>query len=79
GEIVSCAGTHLYLWTMKGQLLASLNTSCWPEGNILCCCFTQKYEWDPRNVIITGSADGIVRVRADLQNGAFRRSSKGSD
>ncbi|XP_050981588.1 WD repeat- and FYVE domain-containing protein 4 [Labeo rohita] len=62
GEIVSCAGTHLYLWTMKGQLLASLNTSCRPEGNILCCCFTQKYEWDPRNVIITGSADGIVRI-----------------
>ncbi|XP_052429042.1 WD repeat- and FYVE domain-containing protein 4 isoform X1 [Carassius gibelio] len=62
GEIVSCAETHLYLWTMKGQLLASLNTSCWPEGNILCCCFTQKYEWDPRNVIITGCADGIVRI-----------------
>ncbi|KTG47821.1 hypothetical protein cypCar_00037003 [Cyprinus carpio] len=62
GEIVSCAGTHLYLWTMKGQLLASLNTSCRPEGNILCCCFTQKYEWDPRNVIITGSTDGIVRI-----------------
>ncbi|XP_016084845.1 WD repeat- and FYVE domain-containing protein 4-like [Sinocyclocheilus grahami] len=62
GEIVSCAGTHLNLWTMKGQLLASLNTSCRPEGNILCCCFTQKYEWDPRNVIITGSADGIVRI-----------------
>uniref|UniRef100_A0A8C1GW56 WDFY family member 4 n=1 Tax=Cyprinus carpio TaxID=7962 RepID=A0A8C1GW56_CYPCA len=79
GEIVSCAGTHLYLWTMKGQLLASLNTSCRPEGNILCCCFTQKYEWDPRNVIITGSTDGIVRVRVDLQNGLFRCSSEGSD
>uniref|UniRef100_A0A8C2HPE0 WDFY family member 4 n=1 Tax=Cyprinus carpio TaxID=7962 RepID=A0A8C2HPE0_CYPCA len=69
GEIVSCAGTHLYLWTMKGQLLASLNTSCRPEGNILCCCFTQKYEWDPRNVIITGSTDGIVRVRVDPRTG----------
>ncbi|XP_051503739.1 WD repeat- and FYVE domain-containing protein 4-like isoform X2 [Myxocyprinus asiaticus] len=62
GEIVSCAGTHLYLWTMKGQLLTSINTSNGPEGNILCCCFTQKYEWDPRNVIITGCADGIVRI-----------------
>uniref|UniRef100_A0A671PYY1 WD repeat- and FYVE domain-containing protein 4-like n=1 Tax=Sinocyclocheilus anshuiensis TaxID=1608454 RepID=A0A671PYY1_9TELE len=78
GEIVSCAGTHLNLWTMKGQLLASLNTSCRPEGNILCCCFTQKYEWDPRNVIITGSADGIVRVRPDLQNGLFRCSPEDS-
>ncbi|TRY83639.1 hypothetical protein DNTS_003868 [Danionella cerebrum] len=62
GEIVSCAGTGIYLWTMKGQLLSSVNTSRGPEGNILCCCFTQKYEWDSRNVIITGSADGIVRI-----------------
>ncbi|XP_051946182.1 WD repeat- and FYVE domain-containing protein 4-like isoform X2 [Xyrauchen texanus] len=62
GEIVSCAGTYLYLWTMKGQLLTSINTSCGPEGNILCCCFTQKSEWDPHNVIITGCADGIVRI-----------------
>ncbi|KAF7710465.1 WD repeat- and FYVE domain-containing protein 4 isoform X3 [Silurus meridionalis] len=62
GEIVSCSGTNLYLWTMKGQLLASVNTPYGPEGSILCCCFTQKYEWDPRNVIITGCADGIVRI-----------------
>nr|XP_055025553.1 WD repeat- and FYVE domain-containing protein 4 isoform X2 [Misgurnus anguillicaudatus] len=61
-EIVSCSDTHLYLWTMKGQLLASINASCAPDANILCCCFTQKHEWDPRNVIITGCADGIVRI-----------------
>lgn len=64
GEIVSCSGTNLYLWTMKGQLLASVNTPYGPEGSILCCCFTQKYEWDPRNIIITGCTDGIVRVSA---------------
>ncbi|KAI4877629.1 hypothetical protein NFI96_022988 [Prochilodus magdalenae] len=62
GEIVSCSGTHLYLWTMKGQLLASANTPYGPEGSIQCCCFTQKYEWDSRNVIITGCADGVVRI-----------------
>ncbi|XP_060728472.1 WD repeat- and FYVE domain-containing protein 4 isoform X2 [Tachysurus vachellii] len=62
GEIVSCSGTNLYLWTMKGQLLASVNTPYGPEGSILCCCFTQKYEWDPRNIIITGCTDGIVRI-----------------
>lgn len=62
GEIVSCAGTHLYLWTMKGQLLASIDASCGPKANILCCCFTQKHEWDPRNAIITGCMDGIVRI-----------------
>uniref|UniRef100_A0AAY5EMX6 DUF4704 domain-containing protein n=1 Tax=Electrophorus electricus TaxID=8005 RepID=A0AAY5EMX6_ELEEL len=62
GEIVSCAGMHLYLWTMKGQLLASVSTHCGAEGSVLCCCFTQKYEWDLRNVIVTGCADGIVRI-----------------
>ncbi|XP_056616257.1 WD repeat- and FYVE domain-containing protein 4 isoform X2 [Triplophysa dalaica] len=62
GEIASCAGTHLYLWTMKGQLLASIDASCGPEANILCCCFTQRHEWDPRNAVITGCADGVVRI-----------------
>ncbi|XP_029110052.1 WD repeat- and FYVE domain-containing protein 4 [Scleropages formosus] len=62
GEIASCAGELLYLWTMKGQLLSWINTSCGPEGNILCCCFTQRHEWDSRNVIVTGCADGIVRI-----------------
>ncbi|KPP60536.1 hypothetical protein Z043_121457 [Scleropages formosus] len=47
---------------MKGQLLSWINTSCGPEGNILCCCFTQRHEWDSRNVIVTGCADGIVRI-----------------
>ncbi|XP_030628686.1 WD repeat- and FYVE domain-containing protein 4 [Chanos chanos] len=62
GEIVSCAGTHMYLWTMKGHLLTSLDTSSGSEDNILCCCFTQKNEWDSRNVIVTGCEDGIVRI-----------------
>ncbi|KAK1164501.1 hypothetical protein AOXY_G14832 [Acipenser oxyrinchus oxyrinchus] len=62
GDIASCAGPFLYLWTIKGQLISSINTSCGPEGDILCCCFTQKFEWDSRNVIVTGCADGIVRL-----------------
>ncbi|XP_066548903.1 WD repeat- and FYVE domain-containing protein 4 [Amia ocellicauda] len=62
GEIASCAGTHLYLWNMKGHLLADINTSCGHEDDILCCCFAQKNEWDSRSVIVTGCADGIVRL-----------------
>nr|XP_015201808.1 PREDICTED: WD repeat- and FYVE domain-containing protein 4 isoform X1 [Lepisosteus oculatus] len=62
GEIVSCAGTYLYLWTPRGQLLSWINSICEPEGGILCCCFTQRNEWDSRNVIVTGCADGIVRL-----------------
>ncbi|XP_038152382.1 WD repeat- and FYVE domain-containing protein 4 [Cyprinodon tularosa] len=62
GEIVSCAGPLLYLWTMKGQLLACTGTSCGPEAGILCVTFTQRHEWDSRNVIVTGCADGIIRI-----------------
>ncbi|KAK2824252.1 hypothetical protein Q5P01_021427 [Channa striata] len=62
GEIASCAGPQLYLWTMKGQLLICTDTSCGPSADILCVIFTQRQEWDPRNVIVTGCADGIIRI-----------------
>uniref|UniRef100_A0A3P9HCE7 WDFY family member 4 n=1 Tax=Oryzias latipes TaxID=8090 RepID=A0A3P9HCE7_ORYLA len=62
GEIASCAGPSLYLWTMKGQLLTRADTSCGPQADILCVGLTQRHEWDARNVIVTGCADGVVRV-----------------
>uniref|UniRef100_A0A3B4VM42 WDFY family member 4 n=1 Tax=Seriola dumerili TaxID=41447 RepID=A0A3B4VM42_SERDU len=62
GEIASCAGPLLYLWTMKGQLLTCTDTSCGPQADILCVSFTQRHEWDARNVIVTGCADGIIKV-----------------
>lgn len=62
GEIASCAGPSLYLWTMKGQLLTRTDTSCGPQADILCVGLTQRHEWDARNVIVTGCADGVVRV-----------------
>ncbi|CAK6951548.1 WD repeat- and FYVE domain-containing protein 4 [Scomber scombrus] len=62
GEIASCAGPLLYLWTMKGQLLDCTDTSCGPRADILCVSFTQRHEWDARNVIVTGCADGIIRI-----------------
>ncbi|XP_078016803.1 WD repeat- and FYVE domain-containing protein 4 isoform X2 [Epinephelus lanceolatus] len=62
GEIASCAGPLLYLWTMKGQLLTCTDTSCGPRADILCVSFTQRDQWDARNVIITGCADGIIRI-----------------
>uniref|UniRef100_A0A3Q3GW08 WDFY family member 4 n=1 Tax=Kryptolebias marmoratus TaxID=37003 RepID=A0A3Q3GW08_KRYMA len=60
GEIASCAGPLLYLWTMKGQLLTCTDTSCGSEADILCVSFTQRHEWDARNVVVTGCADGII-------------------
>ncbi|XP_078129346.1 WD repeat- and FYVE domain-containing protein 4 isoform X3 [Sander vitreus] len=62
GEIASCAGPLLYLWTMKGQLLTCVDTSCGPLADILCVSFTQRHEWDAKNVIVTSCADGIIRI-----------------
>uniref|UniRef100_A0A3P8VGJ3 BEACH domain-containing protein n=1 Tax=Cynoglossus semilaevis TaxID=244447 RepID=A0A3P8VGJ3_CYNSE len=59
GEIASCAGPELYLWTMKGQLLSSSDTSSGPRADILCVCFSQRHEWDSRNVIVTGCTNGV--------------------
>ncbi|KAM4599617.1 WD repeat- and FYVE domain-containing protein 4 [Fundulus diaphanus] len=62
GEVVSCAGPRLYLWSMKGQLLACTEASSGPQADVLCVSFTQRHEWDSRNVIVTGCADGIIRI-----------------
>ncbi|XP_078386858.1 WD repeat- and FYVE domain-containing protein 4 [Cetorhinus maximus] len=62
GDIASCAGTYLHLWTINGQPIASVNTSSEMTGEILCCCFTEVHEWDSRNVVVTGCADGVVRL-----------------
>ncbi|XP_037638382.1 WD repeat- and FYVE domain-containing protein 4 isoform X1 [Sebastes umbrosus] len=62
GEIASCAGPLLYLWTMKGQLLTCTDTSCGPRPDVLCVSFTQRHEWDAKNVVVTGCADGIIRI-----------------
>uniref|UniRef100_A0A8C4GFJ4 WDFY family member 4 n=1 Tax=Dicentrarchus labrax TaxID=13489 RepID=A0A8C4GFJ4_DICLA len=62
GEIASCAGPVLYLWTMKGQLLTCTDTSSGPQPDVLCVSFTQRHEWDAKNAIVTGCADGIIRI-----------------
>lgn len=62
GDIVSCAGCYLYLWTVNGQLLASTSTACSPSCHILTCCFAEVMDWDTRSIIVTGSTDGVVRV-----------------
>ncbi|XP_056350777.1 WD repeat- and FYVE domain-containing protein 4 [Oenanthe melanoleuca] len=62
GDILSCAGSCLYLWTVNGQLLASTSTACSPSCHIVCCCFAEVMDWDTRSIIITGSTDGLVRL-----------------
>ncbi|CAH8657976.1 unnamed protein product [Schistosoma margrebowiei] len=62
GDIVSCAGTQLYLWNCNGEPIASIDTPVGRNKQILCVCMSTLYDWDAENVILTGSSDGVVRM-----------------
>lgn len=66
GDIVTCAGSHLYLWDVNGLPVASVNTVPNPPAGepvqVLCVAQSQWAEWDRQNVILTGSSDGVVRM-----------------
>lgn len=71
GEIATCSATWLHLWSINGDCLATVNTSIGSADRmqqILCVAFSMTREWDSQNVIITGSTDGVVRVRMDDLN-----------
>merc|ERR1719474_576733 len=70
GDIVSCAGSMLYLWDVNGLPIASINSAPIPKekgamsdtSQILCVAQSQFNEWDRQNVILTGSSGGVVRM-----------------
>ncbi|ESO89055.1 hypothetical protein LOTGIDRAFT_154132 [Lottia gigantea] len=62
GDIATCAGTYLHLWSINGEEIACVNTSTGRNQQILCVAFSQLKEWDSQNVIMTGSSDGVVRM-----------------
>ncbi|XP_066304852.1 WD repeat and FYVE domain-containing protein 3-like isoform X4 [Branchiostoma lanceolatum] len=63
GDIATCAGTFLYVWTINGEPIASVNTMTTGRNQqILCVCMSELMEWDVQNVIMTGSSDGVVRM-----------------
>uniref|UniRef100_K7GBL2 WDFY family member 4 n=1 Tax=Pelodiscus sinensis TaxID=13735 RepID=K7GBL2_PELSI len=71
GDIASCAGPCLHLWTVNGQPLARIDPTCGLEGAIICCCFAEGMQWDLRGVVITGGTDGMVRVwKTDYAKGS---------
>ncbi|XP_054630463.1 WD repeat and FYVE domain-containing protein 3 isoform X3 [Dunckerocampus dactyliophorus] len=61
GDIVSCAGTYIHVWSINGSPIASANTFTGRSQQIACCCVSEMNEWDTQNVIITGHSDGVVR------------------
>ncbi|KFD70218.1 hypothetical protein M514_17568 [Trichuris suis] len=66
GDIASAAGCQLYLWSLSGEKLASVNTASSSKVDmneiIMCIAFSTLNEWDSRNVIITGTNSGIVKM-----------------
>ncbi|XP_035247122.1 WD repeat and FYVE domain-containing protein 3 isoform X4 [Anguilla anguilla] len=61
GDIVSCAGTYIHVWSINGGPIVSVNTFTGRSQQILCCCLSEMNEWDTQNVIVTGHSDGVVR------------------
>ncbi|XP_010219139.1 PREDICTED: LOW QUALITY PROTEIN: WD repeat- and FYVE domain-containing protein 4 [Tinamus guttatus] len=62
GDIVSCAGSSLCLWTVNGQPLVSVTVACSLGSRLVCCCFAEVMDWDTRTIVIAGSTDGVVRL-----------------
>lgn len=62
GDIVSCAGTYIHVWSINGNPIVSVNTFTGRSQQIVCCCVSEMNEWDTQNVIVTGHSDGVVRV-----------------
>ncbi|XP_046392591.1 WD repeat and FYVE domain-containing protein 3 isoform X2 [Ischnura elegans] len=65
GDIATCAGTWLHIWSINGNELACVNTCVGRADRmqqILCVAYSQTHEWDSQNVIMTGSTDGVARM-----------------
>lgn len=65
GDIATCSGTYLHIWSANGDPLATVNTCIGSSDRmqqILCVAFSTAREWDQQNVVITGSTDGVVRM-----------------
>ena len=41
GDIATCAGTYLYVWSVNGQLIVKENTSLQNTNHIQCCAMSE--------------------------------------
>jgi len=69
GDIATCSSSWLHLWSINGDLIASMDTAGVGGGagggvnhGILCVTFSILNDWDSDNVVMTGSMDGVVRL-----------------
>ncbi|CAI2171444.1 16368_t:CDS:10 [Funneliformis geosporum] len=63
GDIATCSGSFIRIWTVNGDLLLTKNTSQPPEP-ILCCTFYEgkQNEWFYQDLIVTGHKKGVVKI-----------------
>eukprot|EP00794_Sanderia_malayensis_P012330 gene12330-13603_t len=61
GDIITCSFTWIYVWSINGTPLVHANMTA-SSGQILACTMSKMNEWNKNNVIVTGSADGVVRM-----------------
>uniref|UniRef100_A0A0N4Z392 Beige/BEACH domain containing protein n=1 Tax=Parastrongyloides trichosuri TaxID=131310 RepID=A0A0N4Z392_PARTI len=67
GDIATASGSMMYVWSINGVLLSSIDTSD-SKGSltssriILCLSFSTINEWDSQNVIMCGRNDGLVLI-----------------
>ncbi|CAB4400230.1 unnamed protein product [Rhizophagus irregularis] len=63
GDIVTCSGPVIKIWTINGDLLLTKNTSQLQDP-ILCCTFYEgkQNEWLDEDMIITGHKKGVIKI-----------------
>ncbi|CEF59316.1 Blue cheese [Strongyloides ratti] len=67
GDIGTASGSMMYIWSINGTLLSSIDTSD-SKGSltssriILCISFSTINEYDSQNVIMCGRNDGLVLI-----------------
>jgi len=63
GEIASCSGTYINIWSVNGDLLTFKKCSNSSGDLITECAVSKGAEWvETQNVFITGHKNGSVRV-----------------
>eukprot|EP00698_Gefionella_okellyi_P006757 TRINITY_DN1619_c0_g1_i2.p1 TRINITY_DN1619_c0_g1~~TRINITY_DN1619_c0_g1_i2.p1 ORF type:complete len:1787 (-),score=398.56 TRINITY_DN1619_c0_g1_i2:43-5403(-) len=60
GDIITCSGHNLFLWSINGDPLAQNFKS--PGSAVTAVCVSKGPEWVENNVVITVHKDGIVRI-----------------
>jgi hypothetical protein len=60
GELITCAGTDLFVWTINGDLLAQTRVELGAAGSDLAVITSVAVAKDPEAVIVTGHQDGSL-------------------